>query len=616
MDTKQTVAIYARVSSHEQAVEGVSIEAQVAALKAYAKSQNWEVVDEYIDGGYSGGTDDRPALKRLLLDASQRRFNIIAVCKLDRFFRNLRLLLNHLHGLEQLGIKFVSTQEGLDTATPYGKFAMQIMGVIAEFERGRIGERVKDSRHYLVSQGHWPGGRTLYGYRWLAGERRWEVIPKEADIVRRIYDLYVNEKTGIDSISERLNDDGLSTRDGAPWSYSMIRKVLTHPGYKGRHKIGITMPLIIDENTWQLAQQKREKARSVLADPKGWLLQGMCFCGQCGHVLKCVRKKPGEPRYYVCRGRVQYQVNHDGGKRCDLPYIQAEWLERAVWLKVHYALGNQETLAECVNKALADLESKKSQVGAEILTINNTLEAIRAKKERLGIAFADGTVSESAYKSKLSQLKKQEASFLKCRHNIDPSQLTELTALEDRITAIKNILSEGSLILSEFGIFAATEDKYAPVGFNAWRESDGRPAIGEATGMDTLQIIGFRGWRKWNGELPIGEVPGQDTFREKGRNIVMRGIDAPPEYWECNDRERDEKINRNLRALLQFFGIKVFVFLEHVEIRGAIPAQMLEIKTRKKTGTARIVTSPSLDKGGGTNYIREASPLFNSPYSL
>jgi len=131
--------------------------------------------------------------------------------------------------------------------------------------------------------------------------------------------------------------------------------------------------------------------------------------------------------------------------------------------------------------------------------------------------------------------------------------------------------------------------------------------------MDTLHISGFRGWREWNGELPIGKVPGQDTFREKGRNIVLRGIDAPPEYWECNDRERDEKINRNLRALLQFFGIKVFVFQEHVEIRGAIPAQMLETKTRKKTGTARIVTSPSLGKGGGTNYVREASPLFNSP---
>jgi len=110
-------------------------------------------------------------------------FDIIAVCKLDRFFRNLRLLLNYLHDLEQLRVKFVSTQEGLDTSTPYGKFAVQIMGVIAEFEKERIGERVRDSRRYQLSQGYWPGGRTNYGYRWLPREKRREIDEKEAEIV-------------------------------------------------------------------------------------------------------------------------------------------------------------------------------------------------------------------------------------------------------------------------------------------------------------------------------------------------------------------------------------------------------------------------------------------------
>jgi site-specific DNA recombinase len=295
MNSKQPrVAIYTRVSSQEQAAEGVSIEAQVAALRAYAKSQSWEIADEYIDGGFSGSTDDRPALRRLLIDASRRRFSIVAVCKLDRFFRNLRLLLNHLHGLEQLGIKFVSTQEGLDTSTPYGKFAVQIMGVIAEFGRGRIGERVRDSRRYLVSGGNWLGGRTLYGFRWFADERRWEVVPGEAEIVRHVYDLYVRKNLGIDAITTSLNADGVITRNGAKWRISSIRQILVHPGYKGRHQIGIPMPPIIDESTWQQAQKKREDARSILADPKGRLLQCICFCGRCGHVLKCLRKRPGE----------------------------------------------------------------------------------------------------------------------------------------------------------------------------------------------------------------------------------------------------------------------------------------------------------------------------------
>jgi len=128
MDNKNTrqlrVAPYSRVSSQEQVDEGVSIDAQIAALRANAKIQGWEIVDEYADGGFSGGTGDRPALKRLLTDAKKKRFDAIVTCKLDRFFRNLRLLLNLLNDLEQLGIKFVSIQEGLDTSTPHGRFSI------------------------------------------------------------------------------------------------------------------------------------------------------------------------------------------------------------------------------------------------------------------------------------------------------------------------------------------------------------------------------------------------------------------------------------------------------------------------------------------------------------
>jgi DNA invertase Pin-like site-specific DNA recombinase len=102
------------------------------------------------------------------------------VCKLDRFLRNLTLLLNHLVIAEKLSVKFVSIQEGIDTSSHYGGFITQFMGVIVEFERGRIGEWVKDSRQFLIAQGNWPGGCTLYGYRWLAAKRQWEIIPEEA----------------------------------------------------------------------------------------------------------------------------------------------------------------------------------------------------------------------------------------------------------------------------------------------------------------------------------------------------------------------------------------------------------------------------------------------------
>jgi hypothetical protein len=314
------------------------------------------------------------------------------VSKLDRFFRNVRLLLNHLHGLEQLGIKFVSTQEGLDTSTPYGSFAMQIMGTIAEFEHG--------------------------------------------------------------------------------------------------------------------------------------------------------------------------------GSRCNLPFINADKLEQDGWEKVKAVIRNQDTLAECVNKALIELEERKSQIGAEAMAIDDKLEVIRTKKERLGLVFADGAINESVYKSKLNQLKKQETSLLKCRHNIDPAELTELSALEGRIAMVKDVLSKGRLSLTEFGIFGSIGDEYIPAGFNAWRESDGKLAIGELTEMDIFHI--------------------------EGTDKVMRGIDAPLGFWECEERKEQEKhIKRNLRAILQFFNIKVIVFPERVEIKGVIPTQVLEVSTRKKIHTAPIISSPS-----------------------
>ena len=205
------------------------------------------------------------------------------------------------------------------------------------------------------------------------------------------------------------------------------------------------------------------------------------------------------------------------------------------------------------------------------------------------MVFADGAVSESAYKSKLGQLKKQEAALLKCRHNIDPLELTELATLEARIAMVKDVLSQGALSVSEFGIFGELGSEYIPGGFNAWRECDG--------------------------ELAIGEVPEMDRFHIEGTDKVMRGVDAPPGFWECEDpREREEKIKGNMRAILQLFNIGVLVYPERLEIKGTIPAQVLDKTTKEETESkpALIINSPSLYKGGGIIFKRgEASLLLS-----
>ena len=567
-DQQQKVAIYARVSTQEQAIEGVSIDAQVAALKAYAKSQSWEIYDEYIDGGFSGGTDERPALRRLLSDAGQGRFSIIAVCKLDRFFRNLRLLLNHLYSLEQIDIKFVSTQEGLDTSTPYGKFAVQIMGVIAEFERGRIGERVRDTRQYRIAQGHWPGGRTICGYRWLPDEQKWAIDEKEAGLVRYIYDLYVKEKLGTMKIPFRLNEEGYRTRTGHRWGFSTVLKILSHSAYMGTHPKGYKMPAIIDEETWEMAQVKCREARQVRKSVRYWLLQGRCVCGECGHVLSCQQKDATEHRYYSCPGRWK-DTHLDGSPRCKLPRIKADLLERAVWDRLKAVLTDSETLREGMRSSLAQLKERREQLYQSTGSVDKKLEAIVAKKERLGLVFADGTITRETYQKKLQEVVRIEKDLLKARGNLSPQDRSEIGDLELAIVSMEKTLSSKSarILLTELGIRTVDfpED---------WIGIYDVPI--EAAGLENYAAV---------------ETP--DTLRIPEMGLTMRIVDGPEVNW--NFEITRDTIWRNIREIFNWLGIKVCVFNDRIEIRGYIPTEVIDVpRETDRSGRGAIICS-----GGG-----------------
>lgn len=133
------VALYARVST----VSGQSPEMQLVELREYAARREWVVVDEYVDHGVSGAKESRPALNRLMADAKQRRFDLVAVWKIDRFGRSLRHLVNSLAELESLGVSFVSLRDALDLSSPSGILMFQMIGAMAQFERSLITERVK-----------------------------------------------------------------------------------------------------------------------------------------------------------------------------------------------------------------------------------------------------------------------------------------------------------------------------------------------------------------------------------------------------------------------------------------------------------------------------------------
>lgn len=135
---QQRAALYARVST----VVAQNPEMQLSELREYAARRGWQIVGEYVDRT-SGAKESRPALNRLMADARRRKFDVVAVWKIDRFGRSLKHLVNALAEFESLGMAFVSLRDNLDLTTPGGRLMFQIIGAMAEFERALIQERVR-----------------------------------------------------------------------------------------------------------------------------------------------------------------------------------------------------------------------------------------------------------------------------------------------------------------------------------------------------------------------------------------------------------------------------------------------------------------------------------------
>src|SRR6266480_849414 len=143
------VALYARVST----LHGQDPELQLSELREHAIRRGWTVYRDYVDRGVSGSRESRPALNQLLIDAQRRRFDAIAVWKLDRFARSLKHLVNSLAEFEALGVAFISLRDNLDLTTPSGRLMFQIIGAMAEFERSLIVERVKAGMRNAQAKG-------------------------------------------------------------------------------------------------------------------------------------------------------------------------------------------------------------------------------------------------------------------------------------------------------------------------------------------------------------------------------------------------------------------------------------------------------------------------------
>ena len=224
------VAIYARVSTEEQASEGYSLDAQTEMLRAYIESQdNWIIYDEYVDEGHSGRNTNRPQYRRMMNDIG--KWDIMLVLKMDRIHRNSRKFMEMMDILKKKGKDFVSSTESLDTSTAMGRFVVDMIQRLAQLESEQIGERTKfGMREKAESTGGIMGSASPFGYRIEDG--RLVTDKDEIETARYIFRWYLRGMT-VDDICYRLNREGTLTRNSNAWNKFNMSAILHNPVYAG-----------------------------------------------------------------------------------------------------------------------------------------------------------------------------------------------------------------------------------------------------------------------------------------------------------------------------------------------------------------------------------------------
>lgn len=271
---KKICAIYTRKSTDEGLdMEFNSLDAQREACAAYVlsqKSEGWATSkDSYDDGGFSGGSLERPALNQLIADIKARKIHIIIVYKIDRLTRSLMDFAKLVDVFDEYGVTFVSVTQSFNTTTSMGRLTLNVLLSFAQFEREVTGERIRDKIAASKAKGMWMGGKPPLGFD--IENRRLVINDEDAPKAKLIFDLYL--KLGcVHKLKQEIDKLGIKSRKrisvkkgleygGNPLSRGALYSTLKNPVYIGKisHKGKIyegDHPSIIEENLWQKVQNK------------------------------------------------------------------------------------------------------------------------------------------------------------------------------------------------------------------------------------------------------------------------------------------------------------------------------------------------------------------------
>lgn len=428
------VAAYIRVSTHMQVEEGYSLAAQRERLKAFAFSQNWEIVQFYVDEGISAKDMNRPELQRMLKGIREGVFDIVLVYKLDRLTRSVIDLDKLLKEFSKHKVMFKSATEVYDTTTATGRLFIRLVASMAQWERENLGERVRFGMEEKARTGKWTVSTPPLGYD-MTDDCNLKINHQEAATVKEIYSLYI-DGNGMWKIAKNLNERGLYTKKKKVWRQQTIEYVLTNPIYKGTTRYNYRVnseqyfevdglvPPIIKAKEFDLVQMiigSRRQAHPRQVSSK-FIFSKILKCARCGHTLSS--------KYSTTKrnGKVYYSFNYYCTNRsvgtCDLPVINQTYFEQKFIQMIEQWDYKSISSKSVKNEVAATVEDQEET----IKSLHKELKEIEKRRSKWQYAWVNGMFSkddaknDSEFKKRMNEEDEKEKMILKELEVITPQE--------------------------------------------------------------------------------------------------------------------------------------------------------------------------------------------------
>lgn len=469
-------AIYVRVSTDQQAEKGYSIDTQLEACRKYALELGAASIEEFVDDGYSGEFIDRPALTKLREKLTKGQFDVVIAYAPDRLARKTIHLLIISEEIDKAGAmrKFASVNF---EATSEGELMYKFQGIVAEYEKEKIKERTMRGKRGKAAKGLVISNTHPFGYTFDHDKSTYVIHETESQIVQMIFEFMVKEKLGTARICKELNARGIpSPRAKKDWIVSSVHRILTNTLYKGviysmkykYEKVGlnkkkrtlrpeaewipISVPAIIDEETWKAAQQqlKNNKDYAKRNLKHDYLLNGLVTCAKCGRSMVISHsgcKK--QISYYVCSSQKSSSYFYSKRKLCPARQVPTKLLDEYVFNYLLKFCYNPLKLTEYIQHMSPKVQVEKNRM--TLKHICNTEKELLHQKDTVLRWFRQKILNEIEIESQLKDIQRQLMDIAQMKRDYQTEIGSDIStqSIDKIVQTIKNHLYDNIFTIEE-----------------------------------------------------------------------------------------------------------------------------------------------------------------------